>query len=142
MPYFLVAQRDSAGPGPTLLAGYGAFLVASTPSYLDVAGRLWLARGGTYALPNIRGGGEYGPAWHDQAVRANRCKVAEDFAALSKRVPGLYFFVGVTPPGKDPDTVAGNHSPDFFMDEDALPIAHDALLRVTLDFLSGGKPAP
>ena len=84
MPYFLVAQRDSAGPGPTLLAGYGAFLVASTPSYLDVAGRLWLARGGTYALPNIRGGGEYGPAWHDQAVRANRCKVAEDFAAVAQ----------------------------------------------------------
>lgn len=68
--------------------------------------------------------------------------VAEDFAALSKRVPGLYFFVGVTPPGVDADKAASNHSPDFFMDEDALPIAHDALLRATLDYLAAGKPAP
>jgi len=84
IPYFLVAQRDSTKPGPTLLSGYGAFLNAATPTYLSVAGRLWLTRGGSYALANIRGGGEYGPAWHDQAVRANRYKVAEDFAAVAK----------------------------------------------------------
>ena len=57
-------------------------------------------------------------------------------------MPGLYFFVGVTPPGVDADKAASNHSPDFFMDEDALPIAHDALLRATLDYLAAGKPAP
>jgi prolyl oligopeptidase len=84
VPYFLVAHRDSTGPGPTLLDGYGAFRVAQLPGYFGVLGRLWLARGGTYALANIRGGGEYGPAWHEQAVRANRHKVAEDFAAVAQ----------------------------------------------------------
>ena len=84
VPYFLVAHRDSNGPSPTLLGGYGAFRAAQLPGYFGVFGRLWLARGGTYALANIRGGGEYGPAWHEQAVRANRHKVAEDFAAVAK----------------------------------------------------------
>jgi amidohydrolase len=63
--------------------------------------------------------------------------VAEDFAALAKRVPGLYFFVGITPPGVDAQRAASNHSPEFFLDEAALPVAHDALVRVTLDFLGG-----
>ena len=84
MPYFLVAHRDSTGPGPTLLEGYGAFRVANLPGYLGVFGRLWLARGGSYALANIRGGGEFGPAWHEQVLRENRHKVAEDFAAVAQ----------------------------------------------------------
>jgi prolyl oligopeptidase len=84
VPYFLVAHRDSTGPSPTVLGGYGAFRAAQLPGYLGVFGRLWLARGGTYALANIRGGGEYGPAWHEQAVRENRHRVAEDFAAVAK----------------------------------------------------------
>ena len=84
VPYFLVAHRDSTDPGPTLMGGYGAFRVAQLPGYLGVTGRLWLARGGTYAVANIRGGGEYGPAWHEQAVRADRHKVAEDFAAVAQ----------------------------------------------------------
>jgi prolyl oligopeptidase len=84
VPYFLVAHRDSAGPGPTLMDGYGAFRVPQLPGYLGLFGRLWLARGGTYAMANIRGGGEYGPAWHDQVVRENRHKVAEDFAAVAQ----------------------------------------------------------
>jgi prolyl oligopeptidase len=54
-----------------------------TPGYSGVLGRLWLARGGTYAMANIRGGGEYGPGWHTQAMRAGRHKVAEDFAAVA-----------------------------------------------------------
>jgi prolyl oligopeptidase len=83
IPYFTVRHRDSE-PGPTLLSGYGAFRAAQLPGYLGVAGRQWLARGGSYALANIRGGGEYGPAWHEQAVRENRHKVAEDFAAVAK----------------------------------------------------------
>jgi prolyl oligopeptidase len=58
--------------------------VAQLPSYLGALGRLWLARGGSYALANIRGGGEYGPAWHEQGVRAGRHKVAEDFAAVAQ----------------------------------------------------------
>jgi prolyl oligopeptidase len=84
VPYFLVAHRDSTGPGPALLNGYGGFRATQLPGYFGVLGRLWLARGGTYALANIRGGGEYGPAWHEQAVRANRHKVAEDFAAVAQ----------------------------------------------------------
>lgn len=83
IPYFTVRHRDSE-PGPTVLAGYGAFRSAQLPGYLGVAGRQWLARGGSYALANTRGGGEYGPAWHDEAILENRHKVAEDFAAVAK----------------------------------------------------------
>jgi prolyl oligopeptidase len=84
IPYFVVGHRDADGPGPTLLGGYGGFEVARTPGYDGVTGRLWLDRGGTYALANIRGGGEYGPTWHTQAMRAGRHKVAEDFAAVAQ----------------------------------------------------------
>ncbi|OBY32408.1 prolyl oligopeptidase family serine peptidase [Mycolicibacter kumamotonensis] len=81
IPYFVV--RPDAAAGPTLLGGYGGFEVARTPGYDGVLGRLWLARGGTYVLANIRGGGEYGPGWHTQAMRAGRHLVAEDFAAVA-----------------------------------------------------------
>ncbi len=84
IPYFVVAHRAAEGPGPTLLGGYGGFEVARTPGYDGVLGRLWLARGGTYVLANIRGGGEYGPTWHTQAMREGRHKVAEDFAAVAQ----------------------------------------------------------
>jgi prolyl oligopeptidase len=83
IPYFVVSPSEAAGPGPTLLGGYGGFEVARTPGYDGVLGRLWLARGGTYVLANIRGGGEYGPNWHTQAMRAGRHLVAEDFAAVA-----------------------------------------------------------
>ncbi|CAM4144023.1 Prolyl endopeptidase [Mycobacterium basiliense] len=83
IPYFVVGHADAQGPGPTLLYGYGGFETSNTPGYSGVLGRLWLARGGTYALANIRGGGEYGPGWHTQAMRAGRHKVAEDFVAVA-----------------------------------------------------------
>jgi prolyl oligopeptidase len=83
IPYFVVDHRDAEGPAPTLLSGYGGFEVARTPGYDGVLGRLWLARGGTYVLANIRGGGEYGPGWHTQAMRDGRHLVAEDFAAVA-----------------------------------------------------------
>ncbi|GFG73435.1 peptidase [Mycobacterium botniense] len=83
IPYFVVRPADATAPGPTLLSGYGGFEVSRTPGYDGVLGRLWLSRGGTYALANIRGGGEYGPRWHTQAMRAGRHKVAEDFAAVA-----------------------------------------------------------
>ena len=83
IPYFVVGHRDATGPGPTLLGGYGGFEVSRTPGYDGVLGRLWLARGGTYVLANIRGGGEYGPRWHTQAMREGRHLVAEDFAAVA-----------------------------------------------------------
>ncbi|KUH64318.1 prolyl oligopeptidase [Mycolicibacterium novocastrense] len=84
IPYFVVGHRYNQAPGPTLLGGYGGFEVANTPSYAGVLGRLWLSRGGTYVLANIRGGGEYGPTWHTQAMRENRHLVYEDFAAVAR----------------------------------------------------------
>ncbi len=83
IPYFVVRPRGATGPGPTLLGGYGGFEASRTPGYDGVLGRLWLARGGTFVLANIRGGGEYGPSWHTQAMRAGRHLVAEDFAAVA-----------------------------------------------------------
>jgi len=80
VPYF-VAGPDAAGPA--LLTGYGGFEVSLTPEYSGVIGRGWLARGGTYAVANIRGGGEYGPGWHRAAQRAGRVKAFEDFAAVA-----------------------------------------------------------
>jgi prolyl oligopeptidase len=83
IPYFVVAHRNPTGPGKTLLNGYGGFESSSTPGYGGVLGRLWLSRGGTYVLANIRGGGEYGPGWHTQAMREGRHLVDEDFAAVA-----------------------------------------------------------
>jgi prolyl oligopeptidase len=83
VPYFLVSHRDSPGPGPTMLGGYGGFGRSLGPGYLGSVGRLWLARGGTYAQANTRGGGEYGPHWYLQSIREGRHKVAEDFAAVA-----------------------------------------------------------
>ncbi|MFJ3582107.1 prolyl oligopeptidase family protein [Streptomyces sp. NPDC090127] len=86
VPYFVIgpdrARRD--GPGPTLLYGYGGFEVSLTPGYGSVRGRAWLERGGTYVLANIRGGGEYGPDWHQAALGANRPRAFEDFAAVAE----------------------------------------------------------
>ncbi|MEY9834948.1 prolyl oligopeptidase family protein [Streptacidiphilus sp. EB103A] len=85
IPYFVVRPSEGSGAGGarTLLTGYGGFEVSLTPDYLGVIGRGWLERGGTYVLANIRGGGEYGPEWHTQAVKAGRHKVYEDFAAVA-----------------------------------------------------------
>ena len=83
IPYFVVRQGGTEKSGQTLLYGYGGFENSNTPGYSAVLGRHWLARGGTYALANIRGGGEYGPRWHTQAMRAGRHLVAEDFAAVA-----------------------------------------------------------
>ncbi|WP_431874445.1 prolyl oligopeptidase family serine peptidase [Amycolatopsis sacchari] len=82
IPYFVVRPR--AEGGPTMLTGYGGFEVSRLPDYSGVLGRGWLARGGTYVLANIRGGGEYGPSWHTQAMKENRYLVYEDFAAVAR----------------------------------------------------------
>lgn len=82
IPYFVVRRADS-GPGPTLLYGYGGFEISMTPGYSGATGRAWLERGGTYVVANIRGGGEYGPSWHTQVLRAGRHLVHEDFAAVA-----------------------------------------------------------
>ncbi|MGB8406844.1 MAG: prolyl oligopeptidase family serine peptidase [Mycobacterium sp.] len=83
IPYFVVGQRGTTGPRKTLLGGYGGFESSNVPGYSGVLGRLWLTRGGTYVLANIRGGGEYGPSWHTQAMREGRHLVYEDFAAVA-----------------------------------------------------------
>ena len=82
VPYFVVGP-ERPGPGPTLLTGYGGFEVSLTPSYSGIIGRGWLARGGTYVVANLRGGGEYGPQWHTSAIKEHRHRVYEDFAAVA-----------------------------------------------------------
>ncbi|MEF9881464.1 prolyl oligopeptidase family serine peptidase [Streptomyces sp. P9-A4] len=85
VPYFVIGpDRTTTGPGPTLLYGYGGFEVSLTPFYGAVTGRAWLERGGTYVIANIRGGGEYGPDWHQAALRAERPRAFEDFAAVAE----------------------------------------------------------
>jgi prolyl oligopeptidase len=86
IPYFLVAPRDAPtdGTAPTLLTGYGGFEVASTPAYPDTHGVGWLARGGVLVLANIRGGGEFGPAWHQAAVQAYHIRNFQDFIAVAE----------------------------------------------------------
>ena len=82
VPYFVVGDPDSGGP--TLMTGYGGFEISLTPSYSGVIGRGWLAKGGTYVVANIRGGGEYGPSWHTSALREKRPRAYEDFAAVAR----------------------------------------------------------
>jgi prolyl oligopeptidase len=83
VPYFLVAPKDG-GPVPTVLRGYGGFEIPQLPIYHALIGRGWLESGGAYAVANIRGGGEYGPAWHQAALRENRFRAFEDFAAVAR----------------------------------------------------------
>lgn len=84
VPYFVVRHTDADTPRPTLLYGYGGFENAMTPGYSGVVGRCWIARGGAYVVANIRGGGEYGPTWHTQAIGPGRHRAYEDFAAVAR----------------------------------------------------------
>jgi len=84
IPYFVTRPKALAGPAPTLLYGYGGFEVSLTPGYSANFGRLWLSKGGIYVVANIRGGGEFGPAWHDAALKQNRQKAFDDFAAVAQ----------------------------------------------------------
>jgi prolyl oligopeptidase len=86
VPYFMVSRKGMAlnGKNPTLLYGYGGFEVSLTPGYSASVGRAWLSEGGVYVVANIRGGGEYGPRWHQAALKANRNKAYEDFAAVAE----------------------------------------------------------
>lgn len=96
IPYFQVASKDLVldGQNPTQLSGYGGFEVSRTPAYSGTIGRAWLerrttgedahVRGGVYVVANIRGGGEYGPSWHHAALRENRHRAYEDFAAVAQ----------------------------------------------------------
>lgn len=86
VPYFLVRRADAPRDGstPTLLYGYGGFQISQLPGYNPVRGKLWLERGGAYAVANTRGGGEFGPAWHQAAQGPNRDRAHEDFIAVAE----------------------------------------------------------
>ncbi len=86
VPYFVVSKKDVKldGSNPTLLYAYGGFLVSQTPAYAATAGKLWLEKGGVYVVANIRGGGEFGPRWHNAGLKLNRMRVYDDFFAVSE----------------------------------------------------------
>ncbi|MBX9707059.1 MAG: prolyl oligopeptidase family serine peptidase [Caulobacteraceae bacterium] len=85
IPYFVVHREDMAldGSNPTLLYGYGEFEVSMLPGYSATTGKLWLERGGVYVVANTRGGGEFGPRWHEAALQENRQRAHEDFQAVA-----------------------------------------------------------
>ena len=85
VPYFLVRRRDCKEVSPTLLYGYGGFEISLTPNYLSTLGS-WLESGGAYVEANIRGGGEFGPTWHQQALKSKRNKAYEDFEAVAEKL--------------------------------------------------------
>jgi prolyl oligopeptidase len=86
VPYFEVARKKLSmdGKNPTLLYGYGGFEVPMLPSYRPVVGAAWLEKGGVYVVANIRGGGEFGPRWHQSALKANRHRAYDDFIAVAE----------------------------------------------------------
>jgi len=84
IPYFVTRAKNLKGPAPTILYGYGGFEVSLTPSYSANFGRLWLTHGGIYVVANIRGGGEFGPSWHDAALKTKRQHAYDDFEAVAE----------------------------------------------------------
>ena len=86
VPYFVVHRKGMAydGSNPTLMTAYGGFQVSETPRYSGVTGKLWLEHGGVYVLANIRGGGEFGPAWHEAGLKTHRQRIYDDFAAVGQ----------------------------------------------------------
>ncbi len=86
IPYFVVRRRDQKAPVPALLYGYGGFEVPLLPGYAGVRGKLWLEKGYAYVQANIRGGGEFGPGWHQAALKDKRQNAFDDFAAVAEDV--------------------------------------------------------
>jgi prolyl oligopeptidase len=88
IPYFIVMKEDIElnGKNPVLLYGYGGFEISLSPHYIATSGLAWLERGGVYVEANIRGGGEFGPSWHQAALKENRNKAHEDFIAVGEHL--------------------------------------------------------
>ncbi len=86
VPYFIVHRKDIKydGSNPTLMTAYGGFQISETPRYSGIVGKLWLERGGIFVLSNIRGGGEFGPAWHEAGLKTHRQVIYDDFTAVAK----------------------------------------------------------
>jgi prolyl oligopeptidase len=96
IPYFEVGKKDRAGTVPTLLEAYGGFELSQSPGYAAIAGAAWVERGGVYVKANLRGGGEYGPAWHEAAMKHDRQNAFDDLAAVAEDLVRR----GVTAPKK------------------------------------------
>jgi prolyl oligopeptidase len=86
IPYFVVHRKGMKldGSNPTILTAYGGFEVSETPYYSATTGKLWLEQGGVYVLANIRGGGEFGPAWHEAGLKTRRQIIYDDFASVAR----------------------------------------------------------
>jgi prolyl oligopeptidase len=86
VPYFVVHPRVMKldGSNATILTAYGGFEVSETPNYSPIVGKLWLEHGGVFVLANIRGGGEFGPAWHEAGLKTHRQVIYDDFAAVAQ----------------------------------------------------------
>jgi prolyl oligopeptidase len=86
IPYFIVkpAGMTMNGETPVLMSGYGGFQIPRLPAYLGSTGKLWMERGGAYVLANLRGGGEFGPGWHQTAIRENKQRTWDDFIAVGE----------------------------------------------------------
>jgi prolyl oligopeptidase len=86
IPYFQVGRKGLPldGKNPLLLYGYGGFEVSLLPNYMPAMGAAWLERGGVFVSANIRGGGEFGPNWHQAATRGNRQRAYDDFIAVAE----------------------------------------------------------
>jgi prolyl oligopeptidase len=86
VPYFVVRRKDIKldGNNAALVYGYGGFQVSQTPGYSGTVGKLWLEQGGVYVMANIRGGGEFGPAWHQAGLKTKRQVVYDDFIAVAE----------------------------------------------------------
>lgn len=88
IPYFIVHAKDMKRDGstPTIMTAYGGFEVPMTPSYAATTGKLWLERGNSFVVANIRGGGEFGPAWHQAGLKTKRQIIYDDFAAVGQDI--------------------------------------------------------
>ncbi|NHK28057.1 S9 family peptidase [Parvularcula flava] len=86
IPYFVIGKESvlENGPAPTVQYGYGGFQVSILPTYSGLTGKLWLERDGVYVIANIRGGGEFGPKWHQAGLKGNRQIIYDDFFAVSE----------------------------------------------------------
>ena len=88
IPYFVIHRKDLKfnGKTPTILYGYGGFEISLKPNYSATIGKLWLERGGAYAVANIRGGGEFGPRWHKAALKTKRQRAYDDFISVAENL--------------------------------------------------------
>ncbi|HKY80870.1 MAG TPA: prolyl oligopeptidase family serine peptidase [Sphingobium sp.] len=88
IPYFFVHRQDMKRDGstPAIMTAYGGFEISMTPSYAAIMGKLWLERGNSFVVANIRGGGEFGPAWHEAGRKTRRQIIYDDFAAVAQDI--------------------------------------------------------